>query len=82
MQFKITYKNIKHAIELYNKFKKLDFNYYNISSIKPVKGKLLFSLQKKEHPFCPMRSTYSEVEMNDRHKISCVKYKTASCYEI
>ena len=26
--------------------------------------------------------SYPEIEMNDRHKISCVKHKTASCYKI
>lgn len=82
MEFEIFYKNIKHAIELYNRFKRLDLNYYDISSIRPVKSKLLFSLQKKEYPFCPRGMTYYQVEMNDRHKMSCVRYKTASCYEI
>ena len=78
---KINYKNVKDAITLYNILKKADLDYYQLGNIIPKPNKtFLIKLTKKKYPYCGMRNTWFDVKMNDRFKLSLIKFKTATSY--
>ncbi len=74
---RIQYKNVKHAIEAYKILKEIRLNYLNVGRLIPQSdSSFLVELNIKEYPYCPMRSTWDSVKLQDRIKLTSVKYKS------
>jgi len=74
----ITYKNVAHAIELYNILKSKPLNYLQLGGLIPQADQIfLVELRVKKHPYCPMRSTWDTVKFNDKMLLSVGNHKTA-----
>ena len=79
-KFTIYYSNIRHGLHLLKQLKAANFDYYRLDKICFEKGEITGILLEKKYPFCPIRSTWSDVEFYDRLKVSNLSYRSAKAY--
>ena len=75
----IIYKDIKDGINILEKIKAKDTNYYEVEKVLFTKKKISVQMGEKNNPYCPMRSTWNSVKIYEQIDMN-MKYNTAYSY--